>query len=866
MRVLKEIATWASQQPLWQQHALRKLVDKSKLDRSDIAALVAVCKAEHGLGDPASLVAPEQLEAMEGTGASSADHSPVLRDVKQLHNVNALREDQALSISPAGLTVVYGDNGTGKTGYVRVIKQLCRARGARDVVHPNVYKEVADPVSATLAYDLAGESKEVNWTPTTQGPPELSNISVFDSRSASVYVTEDNDVAYLPQGMDLFPRLVRVVEDVKGSLENELGRLSAEADRFETIPPGTRVSEVLTAIHLPQGPKQLEQLMALTDEELRELERLRAEVSRNRADDPLSRARELNLRAARLQGVLDRYRAACQGLSAEAIAELRSSRRVLVRSREAAVVASQGAFSDVPIQGIGSETWRALWEAARRFSTTDARPKQAFPPSGSDAVCVLCQQPLPADIQTRMGNFEEFVRSETRAAVSRAEGAVRRASLSIETADALGIADTAVLKEIEALDPSLASMLRESVEVMTKRRESALKAESEEDWQAVPAHKDVVSDPLKELTTHTISQAQVFEAAADSGSIRATEDALRELEARVELGRRKERVFRQIEREDIAKKLRKCIRSANTASITKYNTELLNEAVTQPLGDEFLHEVQALNLNHLPLAVEASRGEKGRAYHKLALESKRPSSVPMVEVLSEGEHRCTALAAFFAEVSLQEARSTLVFDDPVSSMDHGRIQYVARRIVEIASSRPVLVFTHDLVFLWMLQGAAEKANVPLHPRYFRRDASGAGLVTEEFPWTGQKIAARINDLRQDLARLTRVSASDRPAYERGLRDFYGRLRDCWERAVEEVLFNGAVRRFSPEVQSLRLKNLHRVTEQQMQDFEAGMTKASRWQHDQPPGLSLAAPEPDELRKDLESFETWVRTIKKQHDS
>ncbi len=75
-----------------------------------------------------------------------------------------------------------------------------------------------------------------------------------------------------------------------------------------------------------------------------------------------------------------------------------------------------------------------------------------------------------------------------------------------------------------------------------------------------------------------------------------------------------------------------------------------------------------------------------------------------------------------------------------------------------------------------------------------------------------------------------------------------------------------MRRFSPEVQTLRLKNLHRVTEPQLQEFEDGITKASRWQHDQPPALSLAVPEPDELRADLDSFEAWVRTIKKQNDS
>jgi hypothetical protein len=728
-----------------------------------------------------------------------------------------------------------------------------------------VYREDTEPASAILAYDLAGESREVHWTPTTQGPPALSDISVFDSRSASVYVTEDNDVAYLPQGMDLFPRLVRVVEDVKLALESELGRLNAEAERFETIAPGTRVREALTAIRTPQARREIEHLMELKDEELRDLERLRAEVRRNRADDPLTRARELRLRAARLEAVLNRYLAAYQGLSPESVAELRSSRSALVLARETAALASDRAFLDAPIQGVGSDTWRALWEAARRFSTTDARPKQQFPPSGTDAVCVLCQQSLPADAQTRMTRFEEFVRSETRAEVSRAEGALGKASLRVDRTDPSGIVDEAALKEIDALDPSLARRLNESVQVMATRREATLRAATEEDWQGLPNLLTAVSDALKDLINRAVSQAQVFEAVADPATLRATEEALRELEARVELARLRERVHREIQREQMGDKLRDCIASANTASITKYNTELLNEAVTKPLGDEFLRQVQALNLTHLPVAVQSSHGAKGRAFHRLTLESKRPTTVPMIEVLSEGEHRCTALAAFFAEVSLQVSSATLVFDDPVSSMDHGRIHYVARRIAEIASSRPVLVFTHDLVFLWMLQGAADDGGVTLHPRFFRRDSSGAGLVTEEFPWSGQKIAARIGVLRREQARLKRLAGTDRPAYERGLRDFYGRLRDCWERAVEEVLFNGAVRRFSPEVQTLRLKNLHRVGEQQMEQFEAGMTKASRLQHDQPPALGVTIPEPDELLADLESFEQWVRTIKKQND-
>ena len=47
--------------------------------------------------------------------------------------VNALAEDQTLKFAP-GLTIVYGDNGAGKTGYIRILKQACRARGQEEIL------------------------------------------------------------------------------------------------------------------------------------------------------------------------------------------------------------------------------------------------------------------------------------------------------------------------------------------------------------------------------------------------------------------------------------------------------------------------------------------------------------------------------------------------------------------------------------------------------------------------------------------------------------------------------------------------------------------------------------------------------------
>lgn len=234
-------------------------------------------------------------------------------------------------------------------------------------------------------------------------------------------------------------------------------------------------------------------------------------------------------------------------------------------------------------------------------------------------------------------------------------------------------------------------------------------------------------------------------------------------------------------------------------------------------------------------------------------------------MLSEGEHRGVALAAFLAEISLQESESTVVFDDPVSSMDHGRREYVARRIVETAKARPVLVFTHDFVFLLLLQRAAEKQSVPVHPRHFRRDGQNVGLIDEDWPWDGQTVATRLGVLKQTVQGFPKLAVSDSPAYEAEVRTFYDRLRTTWERAVEEILFNGAIRRFGREVQTQRLKNLHRLTEKHVVDLEAGMSRASEWvqAHDHAPDLGLPAPAPSEAMADLAALERWVKDVRKE---
>src|SRR5882724_7224734 len=127
MSVLQEIVSWAQDLPPWEADAISRLLSKPALTTEDYEDLFALLKAEHGIADPKKRV-PTKLEADIVPDPSQAPDQVQLKAIKNLIRVNAIAEAHVLPIAATGLTVIYGDNGVGKSGYSRVLKKACRAR------------------------------------------------------------------------------------------------------------------------------------------------------------------------------------------------------------------------------------------------------------------------------------------------------------------------------------------------------------------------------------------------------------------------------------------------------------------------------------------------------------------------------------------------------------------------------------------------------------------------------------------------------------------------------------------------------------------------------------------------------------------
>src|SRR5437870_1661250 len=134
MGVYEDLLEWSRERPMWQRDALRRLA-QSGVTAQDVSELAELAYAE------AAGRAGEKSIPLEATHlpTSLARGSEVrLRSVSELHNVNAIVDGVDLRFEPAGITVIYGDNASGKSGYVRVLKKLCRSRASGGPVYPNV--------------------------------------------------------------------------------------------------------------------------------------------------------------------------------------------------------------------------------------------------------------------------------------------------------------------------------------------------------------------------------------------------------------------------------------------------------------------------------------------------------------------------------------------------------------------------------------------------------------------------------------------------------------------------------------------------------------------------------------------------------
>ena len=854
MSVLQEILKWSIDLPAWQSDAIGRLFEKGELSIDDLDDLYALLKNEHGIKD---------LKGRK-TNRLSADQIPVsatssvqvkLVAMKNLRNVNAIAQDQRLSFSPQGLTLIYGDNGSGKSGYSRVLKRACRARDQSEPILPNAFSlpETAGNAKATIEVSIDSLFQEMAWEDGKVSPETLSALAVFDSRCARSYLDSEGDYAYVPYGLDILERLADVCKKLKGELDAEYTQAAVDDTAYQSLSGETAVGKLIARLSSKTRPEDVVALANLTENEhSRHVELEKSLKEKN----PKEKATQLRRNAKRITRIVENATDKQSVVGDEAVTKLRQLVDANDVAQKAALLAAQK-FKDQKglLPGTGSKVWKELFEAARRFAV-EAYSNKTFPDLGPSAQCPLCQQPLEEGA-SRLLRFEEFVQEEAEKKAAASQKVLSdEYKIFTEQNVSLGVEEE-LYAELEELDKKLAEDTRQFNSGLVSRHNAVKEVVNTKQWTQL---NDIPPSPvarLQSLVDKLNVESSTFDKIAEEKGRAAAKNEFAELDARVQLMKVKGAVLTAIERLDHQAKLKKCQSSVKTNAISMKATELTQKVVSKELETALNQEFKSLGVGNLQVCLK-SRTYKGKAFHKLKLDL--PQAKTPGDILSEGEQRAIAIGSFLAEISIGDGSTGVIFDDPVSSLDHIRRERVARRLAHEAISRQVIVFTHDLYFINLLIDEAEKAGVFVEKQSLTRRSEGFGIVDSDLPFEGMNTKARVGYLRNKQQEIKKIYESgNEPKHRRQTADAYRQLRIAWERGIEEVLLRSVVLRFRKGVETQRLAGVI-VEDSDYAAVDRWMSKCSNHTHDQALLGGVEVPDPDELLDDINALEKWRECI------
>lgn len=857
MSILQEILVWTQGLPGWQSDAVARLLAKPTLTTDDIGDLFALLKADHSIPDPKDRKAKPLCADQIPAPAKASTHVH-LRAMKNLRQVNAIAENQHLPFAESGLTVIYGDNGSGKSGYSRVLKRACRARDQFEAIYPNANLPGGKVAAAEAVFEIAvnGETQDVHWVNGAAAPPELSSIAIFDSRCARAYLDGEDDFSYVPYGLDVFEGLAKVCRQLKTMIETEHVQSAADLTAFTPLQGDTAVGKLITALSAKTTTSQVQGLATLTPQELDQHAGLDKSLKEN---NPKEKASQLRLRARRFATIAVNATNQAALVDQAVVARLRTLADSYRAAQAAsALAAKQFKEGENLLPGTGGEVWRELFDSARKFAL-ESHPEKAFPELGSDAACPLCQQPLGAGA-ARLLRFEEFIQQEAEK-TSQARRAALRNEYKPFAALVLALnLDDVTYGEIEAIDAQLAIDTRAFEKTLTDRQEAIKSAVVSHQWDGTDQALTSPAARLQTLADKLNAEAETLEKASDEKARAVLQKQFNELDARVRLSQVKDAVITAVGRLSHQAKLTRCLNAVKTNAISLKASELAEKVVSKELAAALNREFKALGVGALSVSLQ-SRSDKGKALHKLKLEL--PQSRSPADILSEGEQRAIAIGAFLAEIGLSGGKGGVVFDDPVSSLDHRRRERVARRMAVEAAQRQVIVFTHDIYFLCILAEEAEAAGVPIATQSLTRRAEGFGIADPDLPFEGKNASKRIGALKAQQQIIAKLHKDGEEKECRKLTvDAYFHLRMAWERAVEEVLLRRVVLRFRKGIETQRLAEVV-VDDSDYAQVDAGMTRCSNFAHDKALMGGVAVPDPEELLTDIAALETWRAQIEKR---
>lgn len=836
------ISSWLNSQHLWVQEAASRLLTKDAVDDADIAAFVAIIKTPVASMKGPKL-APRKYPALGVGGGGTATLR--LTSIGDIVGIDKLAPKQPLTFPAGNLTVIYGNNGSGKSGYARILKKACGKAGSPDL-KANVFAAEPPDRRCTISFESAGVTIPRQWAANSAPIPELHGVDIFDSASGRLYLESETEVSFSPPELVLFSDLVEIYKRVEAVFAAEQAALPKALPQLPPVHQVTRAGKLFVALTSDTEGTDLAALYPWTAEDEAKLAELNAKKA---VTNPTEAAKNRRATKGQLGSLRMKLLTARSEVTSVKCSEIFDLVATAVSARKAATEGTAALTQSALLSGVGSQTWKALWEAARAFSIAEVYPEKPFPNAEEGAKCVLCHQDLDGASQQRLEDFEGYVTGTLETLARDAETSAKaRLDALPESPDEESLVTSC---QAAGLTQEVAEQLKTSwvdiQSVITLLRAVPL----EEKLEGI----DVVECPLlaqlNTLWQSAETDAQKFDEDTKTYDGNKTAADIQELEAKKWTGGQKDAIDGEIVRLKSIAQITEWNKQTVTTGLSRKAGELSEALITDAYVTRFNSELKKLGASRIQVELIKIRVQQGLVKHKIQLKGTYAHKV--ADILSEGEHRIVTLAAFLANVTSKLDNAPFVFDDPISSLDQVYEEKMIDRLIALSRDRQVIVFTHRLTLVGIL---VDKADPPIVT--IKHEDWGTGQPGE-IPIFGKKPDRALKNLKNDRLVHARVALANegQDSYYPLAKAICSDIRTLVERIVELVFLADVVQRHRRAVHTQgKIQQLAKITVADCSLVEKFMSRYSSFEHSQPAEAPVDVPTPGELSADLDEIIAW----------
>jgi hypothetical protein len=847
---LDHIRLWASANlRYWEQAALQKILDGSTVSDHDHRELVGYFEQDAGLATtpsdrPRLLQVPET--PVEATGSTVR-----LGRIFNVRNVNALEEGHELLFGNQ-LTVIYGSNGAGKTGYARPLGSACFARGERDVLPDATRPASTVRPQADIEISCGGVQATIHWEAGLPAPAELRGFHVFDDESVRIHLAQANRLSFSPAGLSSLTNLASLTDSVRQSVRAMIAEREQPHSIGDFFPGDSGIKSLIAGVRSSADVDTLEEKAAFSPTDRERRTQMEKQVATLRLLNVPKRIAKLQQEVRDIEGVRDSLIRSRDELGTVCEADVEAILLRVQARRDEVVKSGVSQFMSDRFTQVGSPEWVAFLSAAKTLATAERPGSLPYPEEGDS--CLLCRQSLSPESVRLLHSLWAFLTSNPQARLEEAEKAATSKVIALEAINFSYFApDASGRRLIEHDLPTLAPSIEAYIEACAARRTELIESLTSQKARPIPPVTTLSIGELDVLVYNRRREIEGLQKSDVGQQLSDAESSLRDLEHRQLLAEHIPALRSFVQRTMWAARARECLGSTRT--ITTKHDDLFDALVKRRYKELFESTLARFNGN-MQVMVD-TRGQKGVTVRQIVLNPKRYlQNQPISKVLSDGEKHAVAVADFLAEAALDGNNNGIILDDPVTSLDAAWKSTLAESLVEHASVRQVVVFTHDLTFVYRLKEFSESLGVDVAAHWVRCENGKPGFV-----YSNNSPASERQYKSASVAREYYAKAKDmQPSEQQGILQLgFAALRTSYEVLIITGVFNDVVCRFDERISFGRLREV-RVDPVLVEDIICRMEALSRFieGHSHSDVYAETKPTRDDLFAEIEAFE-WIKS-------